>query len=1337
MDICTLLLQKMALGEKKHAKYDKSNWDAYTIECSSPKIHLCIINGRKGRGRSKVTKSEVKKTFQPVNHLIVVCTGPPCFVYVKTNKEEWIGNVDTENEADRISQLIRDNSPFDQKSEYGVGIKLRQLIRDLKSALTDFDNRGLFSSYYLLERYKHVIAKKYSSTSDRLASVKQGDGALHEMLNILGYDKTSIGIHKINDNLTLVLSIQKDLSRLGSKSKKVPSVAAVACLQDTPWVILTNGSEWRLYSRQVSSTTTNFFKVTVSEGNKGRALFLAGVFQHLLYAGKRPKIEDLLVENKQSAQKLGENLSETILMPNGIMMNLVKSVLQYNKNKPYAHKDLDDAKARALKILYRIWFVLYAESRNLLPVEDEKYGRVSMRGMYTELPNYDAMPNDNDCWKRLKDLFECIRNGNPDMNLPRYDGGLFEKDDNLDKIDIKNKYITRAIRGLLEQNSEKIDYSGLSVRHLGSVYEGLLDVTIRQADKNILLYEKNGKITTIKSNARTTYSYKKGDLYILGKGGTLTRKEGGAFYTPDEIVSFLVRRGLQPIFDERDHLLAGDIAEVIQTGGNAARTRAMDRLLDIQVLDPAMGSGHFLVEALNQITQWANQMLEKYERHPLWDELAADRREIIKYQKSNNITIDENLLTYDILLKRKIMKRCIFGVDINPLAVELAKLSLWLDSFAIGVPLTYIDHHIKQGDSTIGSRLNELDGCKQTSIMEFDLGHADRSIKEISRLPDITMEQVNKSKTGHHEFIQSVSKKNWLLHGLSAIKMRPDIMPKKSLDKVRWIESVYAGSNPEAEKQISELARRYSFFNWEIEMMDAFTDGRTGFDLIVGNPPWEKNKPESLDFFSTYDPSYRALPDANERKKLETQLLKNITIKKKYDEYLKTISEKGKFYKSYEKQGKGDTDLWQLVTEQTMNLVSKCGLVSVLVPQQILANTGGIVMRKYMLERKIIQLYVFENAYMENGIVKSIFPIHKEYRFLLLTWQNKKVPPNTTIETGFWLHRPKCLVDSSLEKEKFSKITYNQIKKISPDDYIIPEAVGDELRLIIRLSKPPRFTDILPTGWSLSLTSEFHKSIDRKIIKKTKNGFPALEGKTIYQFVHDMVPVKFRIPKAAGYRRLGKVRAFSGSVPEYMGMYRAGFAEVTGPKNIRTLIGIIIPPENFHLYSIYSCIPKKNGVVPDIHEANLMGCYIAGVINSMTFDFLIKAKTSLHVGAIIGRIPVPKPETKAIGRIARLAGRLSCGTDEMAGLGESLGFDADGLGLEDRIRTNARLDVLVARAYGLSRANYETVAGSFKFGNAGTTPADEGMDWTDKTGFRKRYWFDVRRSALEMFGEGP
>ena len=1300
-------------------------------------MHLCIINGRSGRGRSKVTKSEVKKAFQPVNHLVVVCAGPPCFVYVKTNKEEWIGNIDTENEADRISQLINDNRPFDQESEYGVGMKLRQLIRELTSALMDFDNRGLFSSYYLLERYKQVIAEKYPEITDQLASVKQGGSALPEMLNILGYSKTATGTHRINDNLTLVLSGQKDLSRLASKNKKVPSVAAVACLQDTPWVILTNGSEWRLYSRQVSSTTTNFFKVTMSDGNKGRALFLAGVFQHLLYADKKPKIEDLLAENKQSAQKLGENLSETILMPNGIMMNLVKSVLRYNKNRSYPHKDLDDAKAHALKILYRTWFVLYAESRNLLPVDDEKYGRVSMRGMYAELPNYDAAPDDNGCWKRLRELFECIRSGNPDMNLPRYDGGLFERDGDLDKIDIKNKYITRAIRGLLEQNSEKIDYSGLSVRHLGSVYEGLLDVTIRQADKNILLYEKNGKITTIKSNARTTYSYKKGDLYILGKGGTLTRKEGGAFYTPDEIVSFLVRRGLQPIFDERDRLLAGDIEEVKRTGGNAARIRAVDRLLDIQVLDPAMGSGHFLVEALNQITQWANQMLEKYERHPLWDELAADRREIIKYQKSNNITIDENLLTYDILLKRKIMKRCIFGVDINRLAVELAKLSLWLDSFAIGVPLTYIDHHIKHGDSTIGSRLNELDGCRQTSITEFDLGSADRSIKEISRLPDITMEQVNRSKTEHREFIQSVSKKNWMLHGLSAIKMRPDIMPKKSLDKVKWIESVHGGSDPEAERKITELARKYSFFNWEIEMMDAFTDGRTGFDLIIGNPPWEKNKPESLDFFSTYDPSYRALPDANERKKLRERLKKNPEIEREHEEYLRTIAEKGRFYKSYEKQGKGHVDLWQLFTEQAINHVSDCGLVSMLVPQQLLANNGGIEMRKYLLERKISQLYVFENSYMENGITRSIFPIHKEYRFLLLTWQNEKVPPSTAIETGFWLHRPKCLVDPSMEKGKFSQITYNQIKRISPDDYIIPESVGDELRLIIRLSKPPRFTDILPDGWTLSLTSEFNKSNDRKIIQKTNKGLPALEGKTIYQFVHDMVPVKFRIPKAAGYRRLGKVRAFSGSVPEYMGMYRAGFAEVTGPKNIRTLIGIIIPPENFHLYSIYSCIPKKNGVVPDIHEANLMGCYIAGIINSMTFDFLIKAKTSLHVGAIIGRIPVPKPETKAIGRIARLAGRLSCGTDEMAGLGESLGFDTDGLGLEDRIRTNARLDVLVARAYGLSRANYETVAGSFRFGNAGTTPADEGMDWTDKTGFRKRYWFDVRRSALEMFGEGP
>ena len=112
-------------------------------------------------------------------------------------------------------------------------------------------------------------------------------------------------------------------------------------------------------------------------------------------------------------------------------------------------------------------------------------------------------------------------------------------------------------------------------------------------------------------------------------------------------------------------------------------------------------------------------MLEKYPEHPLLAEIESDRRLVISTQKRKDIAINQSLLTHDVLLKRRIMKRCIFGVDINPLAVELARVSLWLDSFAIGVPLTYLNHHIKAGDSTIGSWRKDIHDAKDQMLDDW------------------------------------------------------------------------------------------------------------------------------------------------------------------------------------------------------------------------------------------------------------------------------------------------------------------------------------------------------------------------------------------------------------------------------------------------------------------------------------------------------------------------------------------------------------------------------------------------------------------------------------------
>ena len=188
----------------------------------------------------------------------------------------------------------------------------------------------------------------------------------------------------------------------------------------------------------------------------------------------------------------------------------------------------------------------------------------------------------------------------------------------------------------------------MGVRHLGHIYEALLEFVVRQADRDIMLLEDTKGVREVASRAESTYTYRKNDIYIISKAGSISRKSSGSYYTSEEIVTFLVRRGLEPIFRERERMMDGDLKRYKGNRTDKNHSVCMDRLLDIQVLDPAMGSGHFLVEALNQITRWATEMLKRYPEHPLLCEIERDRQLIISTQQESGILINQKLLTHDV-----------------------------------------------------------------------------------------------------------------------------------------------------------------------------------------------------------------------------------------------------------------------------------------------------------------------------------------------------------------------------------------------------------------------------------------------------------------------------------------------------------------------------------------------------------------------------------------------------------------------------------------------------------------------------------------------------------------
>jgi hypothetical protein len=478
-----------------------------------------------------------------------------------------------------------------------------------------------------------------------------------------------------------------------------------------------------------------------------------------------------------------------------------------------------------------------------------------------------------------------------------------------------------------------IDYKSLGVRQLGSIYEGLLEFKLRVAAEKMAVVrgKKADEIVPYaeaKRSQRTILKWGRGKSaaeWTLGKGEVYLendkreRKATGSYYTPDYIVKYIVRHTVGPALAEKFDAITPRIRQVEKRFHDAVkRKRTIEKvepdrpallidmaddvlrdLFDVKTLDPAMGSGHFLVEAVDFITDRMAQFMYRFVFLSQFFE--GTRRAILDALEQQAVTIDRGRLTDVNLLKRHVLKRCIYGVDLNPMAVELAKVSLWLDCFTLGAPLSFLDHHLKCGNSLIGARIDEVRdavefkdkeqismfaGSQFTGIMlATDL------MRHVGELSDATAEQVTASRAEFRRAsdalapfkrIMDVYVSQWFGNAPSKQQSKVGLEPTIEFlrrDETRaWLNDPARGAKKldAAMKQVAETAQQAAddkrFFHWELEFPEVFfgpAQGTTqkivlkeygGFDAVIGNPPYlfiisvpENDRSYYFDAFSTCD----------------------------------------------------------------------------------------------------------------------------------------------------------------------------------------------------------------------------------------------------------------------------------------------------------------------------------------------------------------------------------------------------------------------------------------------------------------------------------------------------
>lgn len=850
------------------------------------------------------------------------------------------------------------------------------------------------------------------------------------------------------------------------------SRAELASDRAVKWGLLTNGGTWRLYWQDARSRAEEFFELDVaallgvagvprdSEGYEpehglkllfllfNRAAFLTQTWD----AQGRSFHAYALNEAREYEEKVSQDLGTRVfgeIFPS-LAQALAAGDLHARKEKVgygqftrqrYTADYLDEVREAALVLLYRLLFLFYAEDRRLLPVDDPRYRDYSVKHLRQEVRDkVDAgtkwSTTMSRLWLALKGAFQLVDEGDDGIGMPAYNGGLFDRARSplLERTRVPDAVMAPIVDALSRRTEDLlhgwINYRDLSVSHLGGIYERLLEYTLVHEVQAADDYRDKAEIDR-----------------IVARPASFARRVSGSYYTHDDLVRLILRESVGLLAAERvaafEKLVAGWKKKHAL---NPAEWERLDRadpagaILGLKVCDPAMGSGHFLVALVDDLADrvleavtaaqllvaeqpWAAHLAESGRpwQSPVVARVAHIRRSIKTQAAKHGWAVTDAQLDDRHIVRRMVLKKSLFGVDKNPMAVELAKTALWLHTFTVGAPLSFLDHHLQQGDSLHGERLDAVQRDLHALGMLFQKGELDRleiaarSLEQVADLTDVDIAEARLSKQLAGEAAAQVAPLHALLDFWRALRW---LLPGWPVDKAarlaklgdenqrlglgellspqRNLVAVLAAGVMEGEgpavaaanallAQVRELAQRERFFHWWTAFPTAFAGSTPGFDAVVGNPPWDRIKLQEVEWFAEREPAIAAQPRAADRKRLIAELQKRgaalaadyAAAVQRAEANARVLTKAG----DYPLLGGGDVNLYSLFVERAQALVRGGGIVALLTPSGIAADKGAAEFFKSIATTgRLGALFDFENR-------KVFFPdVHASFKFCALVF---------------------------------------------------------------------------------------------------------------------------------------------------------------------------------------------------------------------------------------------------------------------------------------------------------------------------------------------------------------
>ncbi len=852
------------------------------------------------------------------------------------------------------------------------------------------------------------------------------------------------------------------------------STAEIVSESRIRWGILTNGGAWRLYDHRARPRATGYFEADLTEllqpGNEDDLRVFHLLFRRdsftLQEGAAATFLEAAIAEGRRYEEQVAQDLSGVVF--ERVFPRLVQALADASG------ESLPEIREAALIFLYRLLFVLYAEDRGLLPVNDSRYDDYGLRKRARDDIARRMIGGDTfsthatHYYDHLMTLFRLIDRGDASIGLPPYNGGLFASEaaellENIRLADAKIAPIIYDLSHTTASDRRFVNYRDMSVQQLGSIWERLLEREPVRHDDGAIIIRPN----------------------------PYARKDSGSFFTPQDLVDLIVERTLKPLaeerlaaFESRAVALKSDHRPKAQRIAELLELDPAEAVLNLKILDPAMGSGHFLVTAVDFLSDYIADLIERVPAVPEWldggyasplvERVASIRGDILQRAEASGWVVDPAHLTDQAVIRRMVLKRCIYGVDKNPLTVELAKVSLWLHSFTVGAPLSFLDHHLRCGDSLVGLRVPEalddllrLGGLLTSSAVEGAEAAA-QGMQRIEEMSDADVTEVRESAAlfrgvedttadlrGLLDFLCGL---RWLTAGMKqsdraafeaplvdALGRQPEsayrllakgpdaVGPERSAGQDAFRPAFYDLWN-----DAESIADREGFLHWEVAFPGVWRHWQNvspegGFDAVIGNPPWDRIKLQEVEWFATRAPEIACAPTAAARTASIQQLREQgAPLAAEFDAAKERADKLGQLIRAsghYPLLGGGDINLYSLFVERAMGLLKPDGVVGLLTPSGIYADlTAAHFFQSVSTSGRVSGLFDFENRRPGTGLPPFFPDVDSRFKFCALIFGGERRTFDQT-RCAFFLHDTNTIKDPDrcfpLTPEDFARVNPN------------------------------------------------------------------------------------------------------------------------------------------------------------------------------------------------------------------------------------------------------------------------------------------------------------------------